>query len=437
MSRMVFSRNTQLVFLLPTFAIIFNCLLGFFPRQSGLALIKGLFFISLLVYLYIGQFQKSLNKFHLVFLLILYWFILLPFSTGQERSLEYILKNGISILMLPLGYCYINTPQKFMRFVYIQLNLLIVFVCFAILSNIFKWGVNQYGGAGGVRVGLYDAQLYGPAVVLTLVPFILQSHNFTKFNKYKIFFLGFATVLLLLLSMRRTSILIILAGLVIFYVNLGKVKNLILILAGMSFVLLLTFPLYGDYLMERMELRSNVFTSEYEVTDELRYQELYFVLKDLNENFSFGTLIFGKEIFNSPGHYGFTDGFLARRELHVDYTKFFHGTGLFGLFLYLVMLFQVLKLFVKRYKKYRLIFPMFAKTVRAVFYVAFILLLLIHFSGQMEELNFRSVLFLTLGGALGVIYNSRPKSSIVQSKFQSRNKFVNKTIDLQPIQPTT
>ncbi|WP_345271663.1 hypothetical protein, partial [Nibrella viscosa] len=42
------------------------------------------------------------------------------------------------------------------------------------------------------------------------------------------------------------------------------------------------------------------------------------------------------------------------------------------------------------------------------------LLLMIHFSGQMEELSFRSVLLLTAGACLGVLYNVTGRAVPVQ-----------------------
>lgn len=428
-----FDFRTKLVFLIPAFAIVFNCMLSFFPRQSGLALFKGAFFVGLLVYLYIGKFMRSLNKFALFFLLILYWFMLLPLSTGQERSFEYILKNALSILMLPIGYCYLNSPPKLIRFVKGQLILLFIFVVFAILSNIFKWGVNQYGGVGGVRVGLYDAQLYGPACVIAMVPFVFQTNQLKKAGKYRILFVSFFSLLLLVLSIRRTSILIVLAGISIFFTTRGKVLKLLSIVVLAGSVLLLTFPLYGGMLLERMEMRSNVFSSEYEMTEELRYQELFFVLKDLNDHFSIQTLLFGKEIFNSPGHYGFTDGFLAVRQLHVDYTLLFHGSGLIGLLLYLALYFHMFRLFKRKYSRLKSMLPRFAKDLRSLFITCISLLLLIHFSGQMEELTFRSAMFLTLGGCLGVLYQTDNAKLVPVQVTDSGKLFTKKKLSISPV----
>lgn len=410
MATTTFDRRTELVFLLPTFAIIFNCLLSFFDRGGGLAAVKGLVFIGLLIYLYIGKMEKSFSQFAIFFLLVIYWLMLVPVSTGQERSVQSIIRAGLSILMLPLGYCYINTPQKIARFAYIQLNICIIFIGFAIIANIFKVGVNQYGGAGGVRVGLFDAQLYAPALALALVPFIFQTFQLPNPKKYRIYLICLMTFVLLMISMRRTSVGIAILGISIFYVTSGKINRLVSIFLSVFLVLVVTFPLYGDLLLERMALRADVFQNDdYEMTEELRYQELFFVLKDLSDNFSVFTLLFGKEIFNSPGHYGITDGFLATRQIHVDYTVLFHGSGLVGLLTYVGMLGRVFYLFQQRYKKFKHIFKQFAIDVRAMFLSAFIMVVLISFSGQMEEMSFRSLLFLTLGSCLGVMYNTTNK----------------------------
>lgn len=413
MATTTFDRRTQLVFLLPTFAIIFNCLLSFFDRGGGLAMLKGAAFIGLLIYLYIGKMEKSFSRFAVIFLLVLYWLLLVPFSSDQERSVQSIIRAGLSILMLPLGYCYVNTPQKIARFAYVQLNVCVIFIGFAIIANIFKVGVNQYGGTGGVRVGLFDAQLYAPALALALVPFIFQTHKLTNTKKYRIYIICLLTLVLLMISMRRTSVGIVILGVSIFYITSGKFNRLLGIALSVLFVLVITFPLYGDFLLERMALRADVFKNEeYDMTEELRYQELFFVLKDLADNFSVATLLFGKEIFNSPGHYGITDGFLATRQIHVDYTVLFHGSGLVGLLSYVGFLGRIFQLFKQKYKKFKNIFQQFAIDVRAIFLSAFIMVVLISFSGQMEEMSFRSLLFLTLGSCIGVIYNTTARIKV-------------------------
>jgi hypothetical protein len=151
--------------------------------------------------------------------------------------------------------------------------------------------------------------------------------------------------------------------------------------------------------MQRLALRENVMVDKnYSLDKEARWQETILIWDDISNYDKLTTVVFGKELFNSPRNYA--GGRFGSRMLHIDYNRILHGSGILGLGLYLLMYLLVFKTFYFFYKRSKL---KIKKDIRALFLTYYILSLFISFSGQMDDLTFRSVLFIIMGGCIGLL----------------------------------
>ncbi|NJM16353.1 MAG: hypothetical protein HC896_14130 [Bacteroidales bacterium] len=92
-------------------------------------------------------------------------------------------------------------------------------------------------------------------------------------------------------------------------------------------VLVVTFPLYEQMLLDQFSARDNVFGEEYNVDEELRWVETQAMVRERwLDDVPWLRTLFGQEIFNSYGRYA--NGDLGLRPLHVDFNNCYGAPGL-------------------------------------------------------------------------------------------------------------
>ena len=272
-------------------------------------------------------------------------------------------------------------------------------------------GTSVYGGEADFYSGNFTSSaLYSGSFIVVISPLFLL-HSKLILNKKYMLIMIFLIVILLLLSMRRTAIFAMFIG-IIAYFPFMKNKLKYLKWLGISFlVFILSFPLYKDLLYKRIDARSERF-EEGSLEEEGRYVESKLIW---NKIFSFDDLRFsflGKQFFNSKGNYGL---YGSNRPIHVDFNEILHGSGIIGLILYLVFLFNVFFRLIRNYNKVHK--SQFNNVLYSTGMAVFIMLFSVSFSSGLFALTYRTLVFSYLGGVSGYLLSIRPlKNGIIPNQ---------------------
>lgn len=252
-------------------------------EDSILPIFRGILFYIYFIYIFIYyKIFSASNLTRITFLLIFYWLALVPFSSDMVVSVNFISKAIIPFLFLLIVS---NLPPSFVYFKYIFKSfsfIIIVSIIFAFLSNVFGIGNASYakGVEDFVRVGFGDAKLYAQAIAVVVFPFFWFSFKLTKKQKYIIIFLSIAAIIFSLISVRRTTLIILGLGSLLFFYFSGKIYSYMKIGVAILIPVILSLPLWLPIFEERMELRKSTFSAEYDIESEARYQEIFYVFNE-------------------------------------------------------------------------------------------------------------------------------------------------------------
>jgi len=168
-------------------------------------------------------------------------------------------------------------------------------------------------------------------------------------------------------------------------------------------MLLALFPFYEKVLQKQFMARSSTFENP-SLENEYRYKETYIIYR---ETFSkMKTILIGRDIFNSRGNYN--NGNWGDRPIHIDYNLILHGSGIIGIALYLLIFYDLLR----KYSFFRRSIPQedYYNELSVMFKILLILVMIVSLNGGMTQVSYRVVIFLYLGGLLGIFhkyYNHR------------------------------
>jgi hypothetical protein len=159
--------------------------------------------------------------------------------------------------------------------------------------------------------------------------------------------------------------------------------------------------LYFDKIESRFETRSDRF-EEGALEKEGRYIETFLIWNNI---FSFEDIkysLFGKELFNTAGNYGYTDSY---RVIHADLNIILNGSGLIGLVFYLFYNLKVLKDFYRFRKRVKL------QSLNKLIWVISVSLLLASFatsfSSGLFSMTYRTAVFSLLGSFCGYLFKQK------------------------------
>jgi hypothetical protein len=345
-------------------------------------LFRAIIFLGYILWFYTFKRNKVKTKSfqiykYTIFILTIYW--LLASYLNSDDVVQSLRTSLTNILPLILSTCVsydLIRKKDFEYHIFKSLSLsLFVFVSFFILSNIFSLTSNVYDESSKFTSGLSDAHLYYPPLALFGI-YILGNKKLFHYALIGI------TVIILILSLRRTAILLFpMAYFLFVLMNRKQILRNIVFLLLMTTVIVASYPLYNTYLEKQIESRGNVFSGEYEATEELRVLETILILDDFKNKNNFIENLFGQNLFNSAGNYG--EGRFGKRVIHVDYNLILHGSGFIGLFLYLNVFIALFFLISKNSFSYN----------KKIAIIYFILMVIISFSGQMHIITFRIYLF--------------------------------------------
>ncbi|HTE28574.1 hypothetical protein [Flavitalea sp.] len=287
-----------------------------------------------------GTFFKN-NIYALV--LFCYFFLLLT----RSGDLVAIRSNAFSVFWLFVSIPLIAAIYKkysadaiFRELSNSAFLILLLFVANVLMSTINHYSpAHMYGIAGGILYGNIYAAGFN---ILSIAVFImaLQMIMTRKLTYILLVILAYSFIML---SLRRTVMLVSSIGILVPMITLlFKKEAKQFILLG-SFIVFAGFFIYsgtgfGNELKERYELRQ---LNERELENEPRIAEYELIYKDMFVYNAYSPLI-GFGLFNSSGHYG--KGVFELRTLHGDLPSIAHSSGILGVILYCLMIITVFKM---------------------------------------------------------------------------------------------
>ena len=395
-------------------SIIFDISTYFYGDSSNMPMIRGIIiygYVFFIINKFLHYKQAALNL--SIILLLLYWLILIPFSSKPIVSLNFYSKAVFPFIILFIVNNSNSTIRDFKYFFISFSFIILASILFFFIVNLL--GINNESYVNSevtsyIYTGLSDGKLYAQAVAIILFPFIWYSFTLTKKQKYYIYILLFLVIVFSIISVRRTTYMIIILGTLLFYYFSNRINLLFKVVPSLILILLLSSPLWISYLKSRIELRANVYNQDYSFKEEGRYMETIFVLKESVIDADLKRFFIGKELFNSSGIYG--DGVYGDRKLHVDYINILFSSGAIGVILYIILYIVLLKTFLKKWKNNNMLPKYLLLNLKGLFISMYITSIFISFSGQMYEMTFRTMLFGTMGIIISILNNSQSNKKI-------------------------
>lgn len=389
-------KNLLLYF--PAINVTADFLFVFEPLKTFITYLRGSILI-LVVFFFIFRYGNHIWRINkAIILMFIYFSILLSQSSNLNVSFPFFLKFFSGIIMFPVFYMlviHVRDLRIVKRSFFITL---FVFVLNFILADLFNLGTEIYSdGQGDFQTGNITASgLYTGSLLLIAAPLI---YSLLKSNSSRIYFiiLNFSTVLMLILAMRRTALLIVVIGYAtigFFYRQKSSLYRYgIMVFAFTAIIVSINF----DKIQNRIEVRSNRF-EDGSLEKEGRYIETALIYTNIFNFDDLSYTILGREIFNSPGSYGYPD---PERVIHVDFNIILSGSGLIGLFLYLIFNYKILVLFLKLKTNGRKsdLYYLFWVTGFAIFTIS----ILTSFSSGLFAITYRTSTYALLGVVLAIL----------------------------------
>lgn len=374
--------------------------MNFFPIAKtpiGIARTLFLVLVTFLMVRFYGFKKNDLNK--IIIFYILFIFTTSLFSSDlQESMIDGVVKISISLFMIPVGMQLSKLKNNALvkPMIWVILLLLVNYVA----SQYFKLGVSIYDEDSFYTGG---ATASAPIIVALglLVIFNAFNSNNLPYKKIIILLITISALFIVLISLKRGAILaLVLSAVVYLFFSKKKLSTTFIFGVSSIFLVFLIFQ-FSDTLSDRIESRT---TERNDLQNESRYKETFYVFDEMKES-NILQIVFGKEAFNSGV---IMEKYFGReRQLHVDYNLLLSGTGFFGLFLYLYLFW---KIYVKSKKYRKKTNASFNKKTRflgneyyALIVSTIVLSMVMSFSGGLQFISYRVMLFLVLGYFLGQI----------------------------------
>lgn len=389
-----------IVYLLPLVSLLSEILRSFLGEETKVLAMRDHGIFLVILYLTIRYFKSALHfNFALIFMMV-YFFAILVFQGFDLAQYNYFVRVFDAKMLLPLGFIFTSSYLHIKALNKEMLIVNILFVGSIIVFSILGIGDDQYKSGSGFMTGTFTfSKIYIGSYLLLILP-IIYSEMKGKLARNAYILLGIATLIILVLSVRRTSVVIVLIGAMVYiYYYRNHISRIVLNAFLLFVVVFSTFPIYEDILMRQISARGDVFNDR-AVTENLqgetRYKETLAVYNERILNHDMGILLFGEHLFASAGHYD--RGIHKDRPLHLDTNIVLHGSGVVGLAL--LILFYIL-LYLKFYSLRAKIRLSDHKNLVATFLGMFLSHLFIIISGGMSSVTFNMISYLYMGATLG------------------------------------
>ncbi|MBS4014233.1 MAG: hypothetical protein KGZ97_10835 [Bacteroidetes bacterium] len=322
----------------------------------------------------------------------IYWMLLIPFAQNLNLNLVQSPKIVLSFLLFPIAYYYINTPEKLKKLLNAMLIACFLFVINFFIGNYFQIGLRGYGGeessfffgSGGVNISK------AIVIILLMVPFYIKVLS-TGREKIIVIVLSVLALVVVFISLKRAALLALFIGGIVYLLFTPYKGKVVMGLMVITFILIITAPLYINVLNEVISVREKSFAyQDPEFTDrESRIGEVDLVLNKFTEGSLKHKLIGTDVIYNTYLYRG-------HRMLHTDYMALLYGTGIIGLGWFMLIYIVI----ANKYLRFKMNTPFF-KEGKSTLFALIVGAMLISIAGSIGDLNFRSLFMLFAGGLIG------------------------------------
>lgn len=401
---------------------VIESFLLYFEDRFSIILFQLILNLGFFLFLYFKEFRIRFSKnFIAPCLLILLFLVMSILSSDLILSLNMLLKFSIPFAFLFIGY----SLQSFYLINYF-INYIWVFmayyVCYFLVVNYYDIGYEMY--IGGVKTGYYSLNgLYIPVFSLIFVSFFYSRISKRNLKLLTLVF-SLLTIVVSLSILKRTLLLILALGLIAVIIYNFNLKFLIRVSLALLFSGFLFFKFFYSDFQKTFESRESRFNSEYNIWNEGRITENFYVF-DLVKESPF-KLIFGSgEVFNDRKYIAYTI-YEEDREVHSSYARIFWNGGFLGLVLFLFFywiqfktMFISMKFFNDKSKEFKLIFY-FGLVLIALRFIS-------DFSSGITYLGFNSFCYLIIGYLFGLSVNQK-RNYLIHFNFFWQDKIRNRQI---------
>ncbi|MEG0517592.1 MAG: hypothetical protein RR555_01820 [Bacteroidales bacterium] len=390
---------------------IYNMLLDVvFNRGSAAGIVLNMVVLAMLVYFSMG------NPFNKKFWYLFVWFtfniiLILCNSSNIQFSSKVFCINAMSMLCFPLAFNLISTNQQIVLFLKVLIAVLLLYILNLILANTLDWG-QAYGDVDS------DFAVQGGASIVTgsmpVVIALMMAPVIFYLIPQKKYFIGLwaLTTVCMFLIFKRTNIASLVIGYVLFYafykfynyklglstIRVSRKTKIRVVIGGLSLLILFAL-IFGKIILAQLDMRGKEL-HEVPLQDQGRVVEWRMVKEVILESNNTGTILFGKEPYNTSGNYGDS----SARNIHGDFSIVLFSTGVVGFIYYWGMqIFIALLIF--KYAKRRYIHS----TQDILFFSAYasssLIWFICSFSATLDYFLVSAVYYMTHGAILRYFWN--------------------------------
>lgn len=394
-------KRAAFVYYIPLFNVLLDVSFFYLGPGSLATYYRGAV-ISLFLIFILGHFRYKFPVKKVLIIFLVFTAILTATSSELYFSIKGYTQVFFSLMMLPVGYMLINTPEKLSRLNRQLIVVIYVSVFLTAIGYVFNIGKQFNYGEDEQKIGLLgSAGLYTGAMCIALLPLLINDIK-NKTLRLITYFTAVVLYIFILLNMRRTAIMIPFVGIVAFVMTTKKKLQYLAYITATAVLILIGSIWYGDTLKSRFEYRKEAgrFETDFYKT-ESRYLEVVnlsrsvFSFSDpLASFFGLGHNIFAEHIRNDK---------IVRRMYHTDFGKLLYGAGIVGLLLYLYF---CVRLFIHSniLKKEK---GAYLNQVKAMIFALAVINFALMFNGSLNLVTLKTSIFLYLGALIRIYHRER------------------------------
>lgn len=330
------------------------------------------------------------------YLFLGYLFLLCLFSESFITSFYIYNKVFVASLLLPLSLFFVSSENRFHYFIRSCLISLFLLELNFIISNILGIGFATYQdesilfGESGVNITKYMV------IFIMVIPFYLKYEQNKTYRILGVILL-ISGIIIVLLGMKRSAILAISAGFILYAFFTPYKSRMIRIIPIVAVLVVLSGPYYIPLIIKRFESREQKVSMTYEQLqdneDEGRLLEVQYTMSQTFDD-SFERIFIGYNLFMKKPFSG------HMRMLHIDYMNMLGGAGLIGLSIFIFIYYKIWTV-AKNIKK-RLYYSKFQKEIYATIVSLLGVQIFMSIGGTMQGLDLRGTVLLIIGALLGL-----------------------------------
>lgn len=330
------------------------------------------------------------------YIFLAYLFLLCLFSESFITSFYIYNKVFVASLLLPLSLFFVSSEKRFTYFIRSCLISLFLLELNFIISNILGIGFATYQdesilfGESGVNITKYMV------IFIMILPFYLKYEQIKTYRVLGIILLIIGLIIVIL-GMKRSAILAISAGFILYALFTPYKSRMIRIIPFAAVLVVLSGPYYIPIIIKRFESREQKVSMTYEQLqdneDEGRLLEVQYTMNQTFDD-SFERIFIGYNLFMKKPFSG------HMRMLHIDYMNMLGGAGLIGLSIFIFIYYKIWSV-AKKIKK-RLYYSTFQREIYATIVALIGVQIFMSIGGTMQGLDLRGTILLILGALLGL-----------------------------------